>query len=315
MCGRLTSSTVAPAASSAATASRIARLDARLHAREEVLLRQPEPPAAQPRGGLVVGGRQPDQVVGDVDRRRGRVARVPAGDRVQQRRGVAGVAGERPDLVEAAREGHDPVPADAAVGRLQARRRRTGPPAGGSSRRCRCRCPAARGRPRRPPRSRRDEPPGTRSRSHGLAVGPNARVLGRRAHRELVHVGLAQDHGAGVVQPLGDVGVERRAVALEDPRAGGRLAARDRDEVLERDRDPEQRVERVDRRRTVGPRGRQPGIGGVGLGQRPLVVEREPGVEAVVGRVRPREVRRGDLARRGLARAQARRRGRGRSAA
>ena len=66
-------------------------------------------------------------------------------------------------------------------------------------------------------------------------------VLGRRAHRELVHVGLAEDDRAGVAQALGDVGVVRRAIALEDPRAGRALAALDRHEVLERDRDAEQR--------------------------------------------------------------------------
>ena len=142
-----------------------------------------------------------------------------------------------------------------------------------------------------------DEPPGTRSEVPRVGGRPERRVLGRRAHRELVHVGLAQDHGPGVAQPLRDVGVVRRAVALEDPRPGGRLAARDRDQVLERDRDPEQRVERADGRRAIGPRGRQPRIGGIGLGQRPLVVERQPRVEAMVGRVRPGQVRRGDLAR------------------
>ena len=66
------------------------------------------------------------------------------------------------------------------------------------------------------------------------AVG---RMLGRRAHRELVHVRLAEDHRTGVAQPLGDVRVVRGEVALEDPRAGGALAARHGDEVLERDRD------------------------------------------------------------------------------
>ena len=72
------------------------------------------------------------------------------------------------------------------------------------------------------------------------------------------------------------------AVALEDPRARGALAARDRDEVLERDRHAEQRVQRRDGRRPLGPGRRQPRVRGVGLGQRPLVVDRQPGVEAAV---------------------------------
>ena len=52
------------------------------------------------------------------------------------------------------------------------RRSRRAPPAGGSSRRCRCRSRRAPSR-RRPPRpSRPEEPPGTRVRSHGLRTGP-----------------------------------------------------------------------------------------------------------------------------------------------
>ena len=54
------------------------------------------------------------------------------------------------------------------------RRSRTGPPAGGSSRRCRCRSRAGRGAPRRPPRSRPRSRRARASRSHGFAVGPNA---------------------------------------------------------------------------------------------------------------------------------------------
>ena len=67
----------------------------------------------------------------------------------------------------------------------------------------------------------------------------------------------------------------------------------DRDEVLERDRDAEQRVERLERGRALGAGGGEPGVGGVGLGQRPLVVERQPGVEPVVRALGAGEVRRG----------------------
>ena len=107
-------------------------------------------------------------------------------------------------------------------------------------------------------------------------------VLGRRAHRELVHVRLAQDDRARVPQALGDVRVERRAIAHEDPRARRALAAAQRDQVLERDRDAEQRVERLERGRALGAGRGQPGVGGIGLGQRTLVVEREPRVQAGV---------------------------------
>ena len=58
-------------------------------------------------------------------------------------------------------------------------------------------------------------------------------VLGRRAHRELVHVRLAEDDRADVAEALGDVGVVRGEIALEDARAGGALAALHGHEVLE----------------------------------------------------------------------------------
>ena len=221
MCGRLTSSTVAPAASSAATASRTRASTPGSMPGTKYSRRQPEALAAQPRRRLVVRGGQPDEVVGHGDRRRRRVALVAAGDRVQQRRGVARVARERPDLVEAARERDDPVAADRGRRSASSRRRRTAPPAGGSSRRCRCRSPSGAWNAA----TAAAEPP-RRAARHAVEVPrvgrrPERRVLGRRAHRELVHVRLAQDHRAGVAQPLGDVGVVRRAVALEDPRARG----------------------------------------------------------------------------------------------
>ena len=137
------------------------------------------------------------RVVAAPARQRRRVARVVAGDRFEQERRVAHVAGERADLVERRGEGDQPVARDAAVGRLQPDDAAEAPPAGGSSRRCRCRARRALGPRPRPPPSRRDEPPGTRSGPRGCARGQKARVLGRRAHRELVHVRLAEQHGAG----------------------------------------------------------------------------------------------------------------------
>ena len=82
--------------------------------------------------------------------------------------GVGDGAGERADLVERrwrrrrARSG-DTAP----VGRLHARPRRTARPAGGSTRRCRSRAPAARTRPPPPRRCPPDEPPGHPGRCRG----------------------------------------------------------------------------------------------------------------------------------------------------
>jgi hypothetical protein len=45
------------------------RLDARLHAGDEVFLRQPEALAVQPGGGFVIGLRQGEQLVRHRDRR------------------------------------------------------------------------------------------------------------------------------------------------------------------------------------------------------------------------------------------------------
>ncbi len=75
--------------------------------------------------------------------------------------------------------------------------------------------------------------------------------------------------------------------------------------VLERDRDPEQRVERVDRAGPVRPGGGQAGIGGVGLGQGPRRrgPAGEAGVTRSVARARSRWAG-GELARGRLARAE-----------
>ena len=244
-----------------------------------------------------------EQLVGDRHRRRGRVALVAPGHRVEQRGGVAGVAGERPDLVERRGEGHDPVAADPAVGRLHpddaGQRRRLADRAAGVG------ADAQRhveGRHRR--RRAAAAATGDSIEIPGIGRRPVGRVLGRRAHRELVHVGLAQDHRADVAQPLGDVGVVRGDVALEDARAGGALAALDRDQVLERDGDAQERMQRGQRGGALGPGGGQPCIGGVGLGQRPLVVDREPGVEGVVAALGRLERGFGRLVRAQLAAAQ-----------
>ena len=61
MCGRLTSSIDRAGRLERGDRLADARLDARLHARDEVLARQPEPLAPQRRGRLVVGRRQVQQ--------------------------------------------------------------------------------------------------------------------------------------------------------------------------------------------------------------------------------------------------------------
>ena len=140
----------------------------------------------------------------------------------------------------------------------------------------------------------------------GPRVGGRAkgRVLGGGAHRELVHVRLAEDHRADRPQPLRDVGVVRRPVALEDARSGRALAPRDRDEVLERDRDAQQRVECLEGRA---------GLPGARLDPRhpprrrhraPLPIDRQPGIEGTILALGHVEVCLGQFARTRVAAAQ-----------
>ena len=211
MCGRLTLLDRRPGRLERRHGLADARLDARLHAGHEVLAGQAQPLARarwpQPRRPTPAGAAS---VGRDRHRRGGRIALVAAGDRVEQRGRVARVAGERPDLVERAGERDDPVAADPPVRRLHARRSRHSaagwrmePPVSvpiderrveGRDGRRRAAAAAARDAVERPRVGRR----------------PERRVLGRRAHRELVHVGLAEDHGPGVAEPLRDVRVVRR---------------------------------------------------------------------------------------------------------
>ena len=117
-----------------------------------------------------------------------------------------------------------------------ARRRRTAPPAGGSTRRCRCRARAAR-TPRRPP------PPTRRSSRRARARGPTG--CGSTPNAEF-SVDEPIANSSMLVLPIGTspaafarvhaAGVVRRAVSLEDPRAGGGLLAARAEVVLERDR-------------------------------------------------------------------------------
>ena len=85
------------------------------------------------------------------------------------------------------------------------------------------------------------EPPGIRASVPRVAGGPVRRVLGGRAHGELVHVRLAQDRDPGGPKPRRHGGVVRRPPALEDLRpAGGGHVDRGED-VLECQRDAGQR--------------------------------------------------------------------------
>ena len=182
-----------------------------------------------------------------VDRRR--VHRVvPAHDGVEQRRVEHG-APARAGLVERARERHEAVARDAAVGRLRAHGR-------GDGRRLPDRAAGVGAG-----RERRLEGREHRARATAGAAGDAVQVprvvrravggvLGRAAHRELVHVGLAEDRQAGLAQLGHDGRVVGRDPALEDLAAARRRQALRRHDVLDRDRHAGER-----RRAAPPPRG------------------------------------------------------------
>ena len=256
-------------------------LDIGLHAGNEVLARESEPLAAQPAGGLVVRVGKGEQPVGDRDRSRCRVSLVAPGDCMEQRGGVTDVARKRPDLVERAGERDDPIAADPAVRRLE-------PDDPGQGRRLADRAarigPDPEGYVIRGDRDGRTAAAATGDRVEipRVADGPVGAPFGRRAHREFVHVRLAEDHRAAGVEPFGDVGVVGRPIALEDPGAGGRLAAPDRHQVLESDGDAMERMERAECVIACMSRRAQGGVRRVRLVERARPIDREPCVQSVV---------------------------------
>ncbi len=219
---------------------------------------------------------------------------MPADDLVEQR-GVEDGPGDRAGLVEGVRQGHEAVARDPAVRRLHAdragdRARLADRAAGVGADRQRCLVRRDRGRAAAAGAARdAAEVP----RVVGRAVGA---VLGGGAHRELVHVGLAEDRQAGRAQPGDDRGVVRRHPALEDPRPAGRGQPTGGEHVLDRDRYAVQRA----RRRPGGAAL----VGRRGVAERSLGVDLQEGVHGAVDLGDPVEVGLGDLDAGRLARRQ-----------
>ena len=109
------------------------------------------------------------------------------------------VSRERADLIERRSKGEQAVSRHPAVGRLEADDPAEAPRAGESIRRCRSRAPRRNARGHRHGRAAAD-PPGVRVVVPWILRRPERRVLGGRAHRELVEVRLADDDGAGGFQ-------------------------------------------------------------------------------------------------------------------
>jgi hypothetical protein len=112
-------------------------------------------------------------------------------------------------------------------------------------------------------------------------------VLGGRAHRELVHVGLAQRDQVSVAEPLHDGGVVGRDPALEDFRAGRGRHVLGGEHVLDGDRDTREGSQRV--------AGGAAGVDLRGRGQRGIPGDVEEGVQVGVDGRDVIEMRAGDL--------------------
>ena len=188
---------------------------------------------ADPQAAQVLG-------LGDLDRLRqldgGRVPRVAPGDHGVQEGAIRDGLRDGPDLVERRGERDDPVAGDGAVGRPQAD---DAAQSGGLLDRA---AGVGAERPRREPgRDRRRRAAGGAAGNArgipGIARRSVGRVLGGRAHRELVHVRLADRAQPARGTALGDGRVVDGLEAFEDLGAGGRLDPARRDHVLERDRD------------------------------------------------------------------------------
>ena len=81
-----------------------------------------------------------------------------------------------------------------------------------------------------------DDPPGDRLGSSGCRAGAEGGILVRRAERELVQVGLADEDGSRVAEPGDDGAVVGGDVSLAHARGGRRRHAAQVDDVLQRER-------------------------------------------------------------------------------
>ena len=156
----------------------------------------------------------------------GGVGRIGADRRVEHDREIGDAARDRSADVLRARERHDAGAARQALRAAQARPGCCATPDCGSIRRCRCPCPpaakfAATAAPVPPL-----DPPGLRSRSYGFFVCPKREPDGRDARRELVHVRLAEDDGARLLQAAHQKRVAPRMKRGQRDRAGAWSASR-----------------------------------------------------------------------------------------
>ncbi len=219
-----------------------------------------------------------------------------ARDRPEQDRRVLHRARHRADLVERAGKRDQAVARNAAVRRLQAhdpaqRGRLADRAAGVGAQRRR----AQARRHRR--RAAAAAATGDARQIPGVMRGMKPRIFARRAHRELVHVELAEENGARVAQP-GDRGrVVGRDEVFEHPRGARRRRPARAHDVLQAERHAQQRPAFAVFARRVG---------GVGLRERLVLHEPQVCACLAVDRLDPVIIGLGQFARRNLARIEER---------
>ncbi len=212
-------------------------------------------------------------IVGDGKIDTGRVEGVVPGDRLQHDGAVLDVAGHRTDLIEGGGEGDDAVAADPAIGRLEAddaavRGRLADRAAGIGSQRGRGLAGGDAG-----------GAGAGGSAGHGVEVPgvlhrPVGAVFVGAAHGELVHVQLADDHRAALLQPGHGGAVVGRHEALKDLRGAGGTDPLGAEDVLKRHGNAGQQV---------GLAGGAFLIRGLGGGQGLLFAYGDEGVDLLVG--------------------------------
>ena len=238
--------------------------------------------------------------IGQRDVGAGAVVRVVARHLLQQQRAVLDRPGQRPGLIERARERDDAKARAAAVGRLHAddaaERSRLADRAAGIG------AGGAQAQFRRDRRGRAAGAAARDQRRRGARFSPRinrrSEVAGNvgRAHRKLVQVGLAEQDRARPPQVGRDGRFVRRHEAFQDPRARGRPDAAGAEQILDRERDALERP------------GLAAGQAPVGLGrhlERPLRGLGDERVQAARGLDRP-DMRQRQFARRELFGPQAR---------
>ena len=209
----------------------------------------------------------------------GGVARIVARHRRQHKRAVFGAVRHRAALIETGGVGDHAQAGYAAVGRFEARDTAKG-------RRLTNRAARVRARRRSyEARGNRGGGPARRAARHALSIPGIAAhtvktALVGGAHRELVHIGLAERHGAGGMQALDHGGVVGRGEIVEHARGATRAHTPRAKNVFVCDGNPRERP---------GPARRAALVGGPRLSPGARRIDGNEAVEIAIGRFDTRQ--------------------------